>query len=172
MGLIDVNPTNVESHGFFCYMSKKKSLGYQRKLKWLEKRFAEGMRIKLLELPDRGFVEYIPGEFAWRAVDAKGYMFIHCLWVVGKSKGQGYATEAARALVSFGFGTLRLHRVFATCDVRNVASARVLEKVGMRREGHCRGDKWVRGQWRDSYIYAMLEDEWSKSGSVSSEGSS
>ncbi|UCG84742.1 MAG: GNAT family N-acetyltransferase [Gemmatimonadota bacterium] len=92
MRIIDVDQSNVERHGFFCYMSKKKSIGYQRKLTWLMARFSEGMRIKLLELPDRGFIEYIPGEFAWRAVDAKGYMFIHCLWVVGRSKGKGYAT--------------------------------------------------------------------------------
>jgi GNAT superfamily N-acetyltransferase len=92
MRIIDVNRSNVEQNGFFCYMSKKKSIGYQRKLRWLHDRFSEGMRIKLLELPDRGFIEYIPGEFAWRTVEAKGYMFIHCLWVVGKSKGKGYAT--------------------------------------------------------------------------------
>ncbi|KPJ84521.1 MAG: hypothetical protein AMS18_16755 [Gemmatimonas sp. SG8_17] len=92
MKIIDVNESNVEQRGFFCYTSKKKSIGYQRKLRWLHDRFSEGMRIKLLELPDRGFIEYIPGEFAWRTVEAKGYMFIHCLWVVGKSKGKGYAT--------------------------------------------------------------------------------
>ena len=45
----------------------------------------------MLALPNRGFIEYIPGEYAWRPVDAKGYMFIHCLWVVGKSKGHGFA---------------------------------------------------------------------------------
>ena len=72
-------------------MSKRKSEGYARKLRWLKQRFAEGLRIKMFALPERGFIEYIPGEFAWRAVDAKGYMFIHCLWVVGKSKGKGQA---------------------------------------------------------------------------------
>ncbi len=92
MKIIDVNRTNVDDVGFFCYMSKKKSEGYKRKLTWLKARFAEGLKIKLLELPDRGFIEYLPGEYAWRAVDAKGYMFIHCLWVVGKSKGKGFAT--------------------------------------------------------------------------------
>lgn len=90
--IIDVNKDNVEDVGFFCLMSRKKSEGYQRKLSWLQDRFAEGMRIKLLKLPDRGFIEYIPGEYAWRSAEAKGYMFIHCLWVVGKSKGKGYAT--------------------------------------------------------------------------------
>jgi len=58
----------------------------------LKERFAEGMRIKMLQLPLRGFIEYIPGEYAWRSVDAKGYMFVHCLWVVGQSKGKGLAT--------------------------------------------------------------------------------
>jgi GNAT superfamily N-acetyltransferase len=90
--LIDVNADNVSETGFFCYMSKRQTEGYRRKLKWLKERFAEGMRIKMLKLPARGFIEYIPGEFAWRSVNAKGYMFIHCLWIVGQSKGKGLAT--------------------------------------------------------------------------------
>ncbi|MBT3222095.1 MAG: GNAT family N-acetyltransferase [Proteobacteria bacterium] len=93
MRIVEVDSSNVDSKGFFCYMSKKKSVGYQRKLQWLKARFDEGMKLKLLELPDRGFIEYIPGEYAWRAVSAPGYMVIHCLWVVGKSKGKGYAKQ-------------------------------------------------------------------------------
>jgi hypothetical protein len=89
--LIDVNANNVSETGFFCYMSKKKSEGYRRKLDWLKQRFAEGLKIKMLGQGQRGFIEYIPGEYAWRAVKANGYMLIHCLWVVGKSKGKGYA---------------------------------------------------------------------------------
>ncbi len=73
--------------------------------------------------------------------------------------GRGYGTEAARALVAFGFQQLGLRRIFATCDTRNVASARVLEKAGMRREGHLREHKLIRGEWRDSYVYAILEHE-------------
>lgn len=87
--LTDVNAGNVSETGFFCFMSRRKSEGYRRKLEWLQARFAEGMKIKMLKLPERGFIEYIPGEYAWRAVDAKGYMFIHCFWIVGKSKGKG-----------------------------------------------------------------------------------
>jgi len=87
--IIDVDARNVETTGFFCYMSKPKTEGYRRKLAWLKARFAEGMRIKMYELPERGFIEYIPGEHAWRAVRAAGYMLIHCLWVVGRSKGRG-----------------------------------------------------------------------------------
>ena len=75
-------------------MSKKKTEGYQRKLRWLQDRFVEGMKIKMLDLKQggRGFIEYTPGEYAWRAVNAKGYMFIHCIWVAGKSKGKGYGS--------------------------------------------------------------------------------
>jgi RimJ/RimL family protein N-acetyltransferase len=74
--------------------------------------------------------------------------------------GHGYATEATRALVDFGFGRLELHRIWATCDVDNHGSDRVLEKVGMRREGHLRQIGWRQGQWRDSYLYAILQPEW------------
>ncbi len=87
--IIQVTAGNIEETGFFCYMSKRKSEGFQRKLVWLKARLAEGLRIKMFELPERGFIEYIPGEYAWRSVNAKGYMVIHCLWVVGKSKGRG-----------------------------------------------------------------------------------
>lgn len=74
--------------------------------------------------------------------------------------GRGYATEAAAAVLEFGFDVLNSHRIFATCDTENLASARVLEKVGMRREGHFREDTRIRGRWRDSYLYAVLEHEW------------
>jgi N-acetylglutamate synthase-like GNAT family acetyltransferase len=90
--LINVDAGNVEEEGFFCYMSKRGSEGHGNKMTWLQDRFAEGMRMKVFELPTRGYVEYIPGEYAWRPVYAKGYMFIHCLWVVGQSKKQGNAT--------------------------------------------------------------------------------
>jgi len=82
-----------------------------------------------------------------------GYCFNRHFW------GQGYATEATRALLCFVFSQLKLHRIFATCDTKNIASARVLEKIGMQREGHLREYKWVRGRWRDSFLYAVLDRE-------------
>ncbi len=75
---------------------------------------------------------------------------------------QGLVTEAASALIDAGFRTLGLHRIAATCDVRNVGSFGVMEKLGMRREGHLREDRQVKGEWCDSYIYAVLADEWSR----------
>jgi hypothetical protein len=70
--IITVDADNVEQHGFFCYKSKPKSEGYRRKLAWLKQRFAEGMQIKILYEGKRSiaFIEYIPGEYTWRAVNA------------------------------------------------------------------------------------------------------
>lgn len=91
--IIDVNRSNLKQTGFFCYMSKPKTPGYQQKRAWLEERFAEGLKLKILHQHggrNTAFIEYISGENAWRAVHAPGYLFIHCLWVVGKGKGKGY----------------------------------------------------------------------------------
>ena len=82
-----------------------------------------------------------------------GYVFHPDHW------GRGYATEATRALLAFGFGELKLHRIYATCDPKNRASARVLEKAGMRYEGHLRDHLIQRGAWRDSLLYAALEQD-------------
>ncbi|MBT0772527.1 GNAT family N-acetyltransferase [Kineosporia sp. J2-2] len=73
--------------------------------------------------------------------------------------GQGYATEASRAVLDLGFGQLGLHRITATCDPGNTASARVLEKSGLRREGLMRQHLRRGGQWRDSLLYAVLASD-------------
>jgi len=82
-------------------------------------------------------------------------------WVFDPAyQGQGYATEAARAVLELAFGELDLHRVIATCDPRNSSSYGVMERLGMRREGHHRKDVQIRGQWSDEYFYAILQEEW------------
>ena len=89
-----VSPENLDKVGFFCYMSARKTPGYAFKHGWVSDRLVEGLRIKMVLPPEgRGFIEYIPGEFAWRAVNAARYMVIHCLWVVGKSKGSGISSQ-------------------------------------------------------------------------------
>lgn len=74
--------------------------------------------------------------------------------------GHGYATEAGRALLQLGFEELQLHRIQAELDGRNTASARLLERLGMRREGHLRENEFLDGEWADEVIYAMLAREW------------
>lgn len=85
---------------------------------------------------------------------ALGYCYDQDAW------GQGFATEAAREILRFGFEDLGLHRVHASVDTRNGASIRVLDKIGMRPEGRLREHVLQHGEWRDSYIYAILCREW------------
>jgi len=76
-------------------------------------------------------------------------------------QGQGYATEAGRAVLAYGFEALGLHRIIATCQPQNIPSVRVAEKLGMRREAHFRECMLAPdGSWWDEYFYALLEDEW------------
>ena len=76
--------------------------------------------------------------------------------------GLGYATEAGEEILRLGFKVLGAHRVFGTCDTENLGSVRVLEKIGMSREGIHRQAFWsdAHGSWRDTYYYAILEDDW------------
>ncbi len=74
--------------------------------------------------------------------------------------GYGYATEAARAIVQFGFAELHVHRIWAWCIADNVASTRVLEKLGMQLEGRLREKEHFKGRWWDTLVYAALEDDW------------
>jgi len=74
--------------------------------------------------------------------------------------GRGYATEAARALLAFGFRELRLHRIWARCVAENIASAQVMERLGMRLEGHLRENDWFKDRWWDTLVYGILEHEW------------
>jgi RimJ/RimL family protein N-acetyltransferase len=85
---------------------------------------------------------------------ALGYCLDDAAW------GQGYATEAADALLRWAFDTLDLNRVQAETDTRNVASARVLEKLGFVREGTLREDCIVNGDVSDSWVFGLLRREW------------
>ncbi|WP_426245123.1 GNAT family N-acetyltransferase [Nocardioides sp. LHG3406-4] len=85
---------------------------------------------------------------------AMGYCLEEAAW------GQGYATEAARAVLQWAFDTLDLNRVQAETDTRNAASARVLEKLGFVREGTLREDCVVSGEVSDSWVYGLIRREW------------
>lgn len=74
--------------------------------------------------------------------------------------GQGFATEAAGAVLQWAFDTLDLNRVQAEVDTRNTASSRVLEKLGFVREGMLREDCIVEGEISDSFVYGLLRREW------------
>jgi len=83
-----------------------------------------------------------------------GYVLRRDAW------GKGLGGEIAELLVRFGFAGLGLHRIEATCDPENQASRRVLERAGLRCEGLVREHLLVRGRWRDSLLFGILEQEW------------
>jgi RimJ/RimL family protein N-acetyltransferase len=76
------------------------------------------------------------------------------------SWGKGMATQAAKGLLALGFEELGLHRIWATCLPENPASARVLEKIGMRNEGFLVKHLKIHGEWKSCYLYAILDEEW------------
>jgi RimJ/RimL family protein N-acetyltransferase len=94
----------------------------------------------------------------WRSVVHRqaeiGYILHPDAW------GAGLATEAADALLAFAFEVAGIHRVRARCDARNTASAAVMRRLGMRQEAHLREHEQNKGEWVDTLIYAILEDEW------------
>lgn len=94
--IIDTNADNILEYGVCGYKNIKRP-GYPEKVEWLKKRFQEGLKIKTLYSDKdgtQGTIEYIPGEYCWRPVEAVGYMFIHCIFVGFKRayKGKGYAS--------------------------------------------------------------------------------
>jgi len=104
--IVDVTPDNLGSYDLFCKKSKPKEAGYQNKIGWYNKRFDDGLRIKLLrvdegkkDLVSRGFIEYVPAENGWRAINAPGYMLVHCIWVIGRNKKKGYGSELLSACI-------------------------------------------------------------------------
>jgi RimJ/RimL family protein N-acetyltransferase len=94
----------------------------------------------------------------WRSQEHKqgevGYIFNPAY------HGRGLATEAVGALLRLGFEGLGLHRIAGHLDARNTASARVLERAGLRREAHLVENEFVKGEWTDELIYAILRSEW------------
>lgn len=119
---------------------------------------AEGDKIILgVELQQSGA---LIGEVSliWRSVDARqgelGWIFDP------EYHGQGYATEAANAMLDLGFGPGDMHRISARCDVRNLASWRLMDRLGMRREAHFREHGIFKSAWDEEFIYAILWQEW------------
>ena len=81
---------------------------------------------------------------------------------------RGYTTEAARELLVLGFRDLGLHRIVSWCNPENIGSARVMEKAGMRREGHEREAAHFKGEWHDWLRYALLDHEWKQFATIPS----
>lgn len=74
--------------------------------------------------------------------------------------GKGFGTEGATLMLRLGFEELRLHRIIGRCDARNAPSARLMERLGMRREAHLIENEFIKGEWTDELVYAILDRDW------------
>lgn len=109
---------------------------------------------------DRPRPDRVIGDVMIRLVSAD-HARLELGWVVHPDfQGRGLAAEAAAAALDVAFGRLVAHRVEAHLDARNAASARLCERLGMRREATLREEQWSDGEWEDSAVYGMLRGEW------------
>jgi len=97
--IITLTEADLGKVQMFCGHSPTYRRGYDAKIEWLRERLHEGMRYTLLQVRGRnaGMIEYIPGECVWRGVEAKGYLFIHCFWVVGQNRKHSYGRQLLQA---------------------------------------------------------------------------
>lgn len=97
--LIEVTPENLKEYGMFCNKNPK-SEGYKQKAAWYSETYKQGVRMNIAqdESGDKiGFIEYVPAEYAWRPIDAPGYMFIHCMFIYpNKNKNNGYGSQMVK----------------------------------------------------------------------------
>ena len=132
--IINIDTNNISQYPPTCFLNPKNE-GYQIKAEWLKERFSEGMKIKLLYIENEkkcnGFIEYVPGEYAWRAVDAKGYMFIHCIWInPNKYKNKGYGSLLIKECIKDAENEGKLGVAVVTSEEAFMASKDVFLKNG------------------------------------------
>jgi ribosomal-protein-alanine N-acetyltransferase len=162
--------TDEDAADLFALHSNAHVLRYWDSPPWMEREVADrfvatcrqiedegsGARVAIERASDGAFLGWC-GVTKWNPTHrsaSMGYCLTEAAW------GHGYATEAGRALLQWAFDTLDLNRVQAEADTRNVASARVLEKLGFLREGTLREDCVVNGDVSDSWVYGLLRREW------------
>jgi RimJ/RimL family protein N-acetyltransferase len=80
--------------------------------------------------------------------------------MVPSERGKGYCTEAAQIMVDYLFLSKETPFIQATADIENIASQRVLQKVGFKNEGTMRKRSFVKGEWRDLALFSILREEW------------
>jgi GNAT superfamily N-acetyltransferase len=105
--LVTLTEENLGKLRLLCGHSPAYRRGYDAKIGWLHARLHEGMRYTLLQVHghNAGMIETVPGEHAWRGVEAQGYQFIHCLWVVGRNRKHGYGRQLLQDCLEHAWGT-------------------------------------------------------------------
>jgi len=105
--LITLTEADLGKVQMLCGHSPSYHKGYEAKLEWMHARIREGMHYTLLQVRghNAGMIEYVPGEYAWRGIEAQGYLFIHCFWVIGQNRGHGYGRQLLQACLEDARGT-------------------------------------------------------------------
>ncbi|MDT0612250.1 GNAT family N-acetyltransferase [Streptomyces lancefieldiae] len=162
--------TDADAGPLYALHSSAHVLRYWDSAPWTERARAEhfiavcrkladegtGARVAIDRASDGAFVGWcalVEWDPNYRSASL-GYVLDDAMW------GHGYATEAAHALLQWAFDTLDLNRVQAETDTRNVASARVLEKIGFVREGTLREQCIVNGEVSDTWVFGLIRREW------------
>lgn len=162
--------TEADTDDIFTLHSNSRVMRYWDAPPWSERARAEpfimvckqmeqegsGARLAIERAADGVFIGWC-GLAKWNRAyrsATMGYCLAEPAW------GQGFATEAADASLQWAFATLDLNRVHAEADTRNLASGRVLEKLGFVREGTLREDCIVDGEISDSWVYGLLRRQW------------
>ena len=121
---------------------------------------------------EKGY-ETMPPEVRWFIIEKKdgskigsighfpvGKLFEMGYAIIPSERGKGCCTEAVKIMVDYLFLSKDIGRIQAHTDIRNVVSQKVLEKVGFKKEGTIRKSTFIRGEWRDMYLYSILREEW------------
>jgi hypothetical protein len=136
--VVDINKNNMYDFAH-CFLQNRTHVGYIAKTNWLKKRLAEGLRYRLLTLNNRkwiGFIEYAPAAKAWRAVKAKGYMVIHCIWTYPKS------------IQHKGYGKMLLEECLKDAGKNNMLGVAVLTRSSPKGTFIARRDIFVKSGFR------------------------
>jgi len=108
--IIDLTPENIADYGVCGYKDVKKHLELRRKIEWFKEYYSKGLRTKIVVTKKGGYqgmLEYIPGKYAHRPVNADGYMFIHCIFVGFKKEFSRYARRGGSYTRRFVYGKKR-----------------------------------------------------------------
>ena len=134
--MVALTPENFATLGCPCFLNPKHE-SHLKKLEWLTDRFSEGFTIKSLfietEKKPIGFIEYVSGEYAWRAVNAKDYLFIHCIWInPNKYKIKGYGSLLVKEVLNDAEKQGKIGVAVITSEGSFIASENLFLKNGFK----------------------------------------
>ena len=102
MELVKLSHENIDREHICCAIANEKDIQVVSKKNWLRERLDEGLVFLKGNVRGKCFIEYIPAEYAWAPIEAKGYLYIDCLWVSGQFKGHGYSSLLLNACMDDG----------------------------------------------------------------------